>query len=167
MAHKGISTPPTMKRRGALWKSLWLCQITRFNAQFLLEEPDASSWAVKTGHWFIGFRKFSCILRNSFPKQKEPDSHRGKSGSLDILFFSKSNQTAVNQIPYKPRFHVGLRAVRQSNGFIVGRLESAVSLYAVMLHLPFNPLVILIFTIHHVSSCSIMRRANVVKSVVK
>lgn len=134
MAHKGISTSPTMKRRGALWKSLWLRQITRFNDQFLLEEPDASSWAVKTGHWFIGFRKFSCISRNSFPKQKEPDSHRGKSGSLDILFSLSLTKRRLNQIPHKPRFHTGLRAVHQSNGFIVGillsRIKAATSLYS-------------------------------------
>ena len=99
---------------------IWLRQIIRFNAQFLLEEPDASPWAVKTGHWFIGFRKFSCISRNSFPKQKEPDSHRGKSGSLDILFSLSLTKRRLNQIPHKPRFHTGLRAVRQSNGFIVG-----------------------------------------------
>ena len=33
---------------------------------------------------------------------------------------SKIVVTVVNLISHKPRFHTGLRAVRQSNGFIVG-----------------------------------------------
>ena len=37
-----------------------------------------------------------------------------------IFICSKIVVTVVNLIPHKPRFHAGLRAVRQSNGFIVG-----------------------------------------------
>ena len=41
--------------------------------------------------------------------------------ALWIFFFSLSlTKRRLNQIPHKPRFHTGLRAVRQSNGFIVG-----------------------------------------------
>ena len=38
-----------------------------------------------------------------------------------IFICSKIVVTVVNLISHKPRFHAGLRAVRQSNGFIVGK----------------------------------------------
>ena len=37
-----------------------------------------------------------------------------------IFICSKTVVTAVNPISHNPRFHTGLRAVRQSNGFMVG-----------------------------------------------
>ena len=38
---------------------------------------------------------------------------------------SKIVVTVVNLISHKPRFHAGLRAVRQSNGFIVGNSSTS------------------------------------------
>lgn len=68
-------------------------------------------------HWFpevfLYFTEF-------FPKAKRAGLSQREIRLFGYSFFSKSNQTAVNQIPYKPRFPAGLRAVRQSNGFIVG-----------------------------------------------
>lgn len=74
----------------------------------------------KTGHWFIGFRKLSLYSTESLPKAKRAGLSQGEIRLFGYSFSSKSNRTAVKPIPHKPRFHAGLRAVRQSNGFIVG-----------------------------------------------
>lgn len=74
----------------------------------------------KTGHWFIGFRELSLYSTESLPKAKRAGLSQGEIRLFGYSFSSKSNRTAVKPIPHKPRFHAGLRAVRQSNGFIVG-----------------------------------------------
>lgn len=55
-------------------------------------------------HWFpevfLYFTEF-------FPKAKRAGLSQREIRLFGYSFFSKSNQTAVNQIPYKPRFHGG------------------------------------------------------------
>lgn len=55
-----------------------------------------------------------------------------------IFICSKIVVTVVNLISHKPRFHAGLRAIRQSNGFIVGNTLLAFSSAFIMRRLVQN-----------------------------